>query len=71
MYVDYTLFLLWIVMSTYRRTNVADLLAHFPHDSKNDILYVFLISRSNYAFVNYKTETACAKVDERFTGIEI
>lgn len=46
--------------------NVIDLKDHFSRDATDDILSVFLISKSNCAFVNYKTEDACAKAVERF-----
>ena len=46
--------------------NVVDLKDHFSRDATNEILSVFLISKSNCAFVNYKTEEACAKAVERF-----
>lgn len=46
--------------------NVIDLKDHFSRDATDDILSVFLISKSNCAFVNYQTEDACAKAVERF-----
>lgn len=47
-------------------TSIVDLKDHFSRDSAKDILSVFLISKSNCAFVNYKTEAACAAAMHRF-----
>ncbi|OKL61259.1 hypothetical protein UA08_03924 [Talaromyces atroroseus] len=47
-------------------TNVVDLKDHFSRDATSDIESVFLISKSNCAFVNYKTEAACAAAVARF-----
>jgi RNA recognition motif-containing protein len=57
-------------------TNVADLKDHFSRNATKDIESVFLISKSNCAFVNYKTETACADAmtrfhDSRFQGVRL
>lgn len=46
--------------------NVVDLKDHFSRDATSDILSVFLISKSNCAFVNYKTEESCAAAMARF-----
>ncbi|OJJ43001.1 hypothetical protein ASPZODRAFT_40126, partial [Penicilliopsis zonata CBS 506.65] len=46
--------------------NVVDLKDHFSRDATNDIESVFLISKSNCAFVNYKTEEACGVALARF-----
>ncbi|KAL1968468.1 hypothetical protein VTN77DRAFT_1678 [Rasamsonia byssochlamydoides] len=46
--------------------NVVDLKDHFCRDATNDIESVFLISKSNCAFVNYKTEAACNAAMARF-----
>jgi RNA recognition motif-containing protein len=56
--------------------NVEDLKDHFSRDTTNDIESVFLISRSNCAFVNYRTETACNAAmtrfhDSRFQGVRL
>jgi len=53
-----------------------DLKDHFSEGATEDILSVFLISKSNCAFVNYKTEEACAKAvtrfhDSRFQGVRL
>ncbi|KAI9660861.1 MAG: hypothetical protein M1829_006426 [Trizodia sp. TS-e1964] len=45
---------------------ITDLKDHFARDATNDIESVFLISKSNCAFVNYKTEAACAAAMTRF-----
>lgn len=55
---------------------VIDLKDHFSRDATNDILSVFLISKSNCAFVNYKTEASCAAAmsrfhDSRFQGVRL
>ena len=47
-------------------TLITDLKDHFSRDATNDIESVFLISKSNCAFVNYKTEEACVAATERF-----
>lgn len=56
--------------------NVVDLKDHFSRDATDVILSVFLISKSNCAFVNYKTEEACAAAmarfhDSRFQGVRL
>lgn len=56
--------------------NVVDLKDHFSRDATDDILSVFLISKSNCAFVNYKTEESCAAAmtrfhDSRFQGVRL
>lgn len=53
-----------------------DLKDHFSRDATKDIESVFLISKSNCAFVNYKTDTACAAAmarfhDSRFQGVRL
>lgn len=45
---------------------VEDLKDHFSRDATDDIESVFLISKSNCAFVNYKTEASCAAAMARF-----
>ena len=57
-------------------TNIIDLKNHFSRDATNDIESLFLISKSNCAFVNYKTEVACAAAmhrfhDSRFFGVRL
>ena len=57
-------------------TNIIDLRDHFSRDATNRIESVFLISKSNCAFVNYKTDTACVEAmtrfhDSRFQGIKL
>ncbi|KAI9818158.1 MAG: hypothetical protein M1827_000783 [Pycnora praestabilis] len=57
-------------------TNVVDLKDHFSQDATRDIESVFLISKSNCAFVNYRTEAACAAAmarfhDSRFNGVRL
>lgn len=56
--------------------NVMDLRDHFSQDATHDIESVFLISKSNCAFVNYKTAAACAAAlarfhDSRFQGVRL
>ncbi|KAF7188240.1 30-kDa cleavage and polyadenylation specificity factor 30 [Pseudocercospora fuligena] len=55
---------------------VLDLKDHFSRDATNDIESVFLIAKSNCAFVNYKTEAACTAAmnrfhDSRFHGVRL
>lgn len=57
-------------------TSVVDLKDHFSQDATTNIESVFLISKSNCAFVNYKTAAACAAAlarfhDSRFQGIRL
>jgi hypothetical protein len=57
-------------------TSVIDLKDHFAQDATEDIESVFLISKSNCAFVNYKSATACATAlqrfhDTRFHGVRL
>lgn len=47
-------------------TQVTDLKDYFSRDATNDIESVFLISKSNCAFVNYRTEQACNEAMARF-----
>jgi RNA recognition motif-containing protein len=56
--------------------NVIDLKDHFSREATTDILSVFLISKSNCAFVNYKTEESCSAAmtrfhDSRFQGVRL
>jgi hypothetical protein len=56
--------------------SVVDLKDHFSQDATNSIESVFLISKSNCAFVNYKSAAACAAAlarfhDSRFQGIRL
>ena len=55
---------------------VNDLKDHFSKDATLDIESVFLISKSNCAFVNYRTDAACAAAmtrfhDSRFHGVRL
>ncbi|KAJ5328971.1 hypothetical protein N7452_009361 [Penicillium brevicompactum] len=56
--------------------NVMDLKDHFSQDATLDIESVFLISKSNCAFVNYKSAAACVAAlarfhDSRFQGVRV
>lgn len=58
------------------QTNIVELKDHFSRDATNDIESVFLISKSNCAFINYKTEESCAAAlarfhDSRFHGAKL
>ncbi|KAK2802931.1 hypothetical protein FQN50_007176 [Emmonsiellopsis sp. PD_5] len=58
------------------RASIVDLKDHFSRDATEEIESVFLISNSNCAFVNYKTETACVSAlarfhDSRFQGVRL
>ncbi|KAG8525399.1 uncharacterized protein KY384_009043 [Bacidia gigantensis] len=55
---------------------VRDLKDHFSRDATKDIESVFLISKSNCAFVNYRSESACVAAmnrfhDSRFQGVRL
>ena len=55
---------------------VRDLKDHFSKDAFKEIESVFLISKSNCAFVNYRTDAACAAAmnrfhDSRFHGVRL
>ncbi|CAK1368025.1 hypothetical protein CB0940_11275 [Cercospora beticola] len=55
---------------------VVDLKDHFSRDATDDIESVFLIAKSNCAFVNYRTEAACVAAmnrfhDSRFHGVRL
>ncbi|KAF2212558.1 hypothetical protein CERZMDRAFT_97056 [Cercospora zeae-maydis SCOH1-5] len=55
---------------------VVDLKDHFSRDATEDIESVFLIAKSNCAFVNYRTEAACIAAmnrfhDSRFHGVRL
>lgn len=57
-------------------TRVIDLKDHFSRDATKEIESVFLISKSNCAFVNYRSEEACAAAmtrfhDSRFQGVRL
>ncbi|KAH8432562.1 putative YT521-B-like splicing factor [Aspergillus melleus] len=45
---------------------IVDLKDYFSRDATKDVESVFLISKSNCAFINYKTEAACNTALERF-----
>ncbi|KAI7309706.1 hypothetical protein KC315_g12887 [Hortaea werneckii] len=56
--------------------NVTDLKDHFSRDATKEIESLFLISKSNCAFVNYRTEAACVAAmnrfhDSRFQGVRL
>jgi RNA recognition motif-containing protein len=48
------------------QTNIVDLKDHFSRDATNEIESVFLIAKSNCAFINYKTEESCTSALTRF-----
>lgn len=53
-----------------------DLKDHFSQDATNDIESIFLISKSNCAFVNYKSAAGCVAAlarfhDSRFQGVRV
>lgn len=55
---------------------VTDLKDHFSRDATTDIESVFLIAKSNCAFVNYRSEAACVAAmnrfhDSRFHGVRL
>lgn len=55
---------------------VTDLKDHFSRDATDDIESVFLIAKSNCAFVNYSSEAACVAAmnrfhDSRFHGVRL
>ncbi|KAF2281014.1 uncharacterized protein EI97DRAFT_447115 [Westerdykella ornata] len=57
-------------------TTVTALKDHFSRDATKDIESLFLISKSNCAFVNYRTEAACTAAmhrfhDSRFNGVRL
>jgi hypothetical protein len=47
-------------------TDIHDLKDYFSQDATKDVESVFLISKSNCAFVNYKTEESCLAALSRF-----
>lgn len=56
--------------------SVVDLKDHFSQGATNDIESVFLIAKSNCAFVNYKSAAACVAAlarfnDSRFQGVRV
>ncbi|KIV94426.1 hypothetical protein PV10_02193 [Exophiala mesophila] len=57
-------------------THIIDLKDHFSNEATDEIESVFLISKSNCAFVNYKTEASCTAAmarfhDSRFHGVRL
>ncbi|KAL8996121.1 MAG: hypothetical protein Q9169_004313 [Polycauliona sp. 2 TL-2023] len=57
-------------------TRVIDLKDHFSREATKTIESVFLISKSNCAFVNYRSDEACAAAmgrfhDSRFQGVRL
>ena len=58
------------------KTNIMELKDHFSQDATNDIGSVFLISKSNCAFINYRNEESCISAlnrfnDSRFEGAKL
>ena len=56
--------------------NILDLKDHFSRDASEDVESVFLISKSNCAFVNYRSEESCTAAmsrfhDSRFHGVRL
>jgi hypothetical protein len=56
--------------------SISALKDHFARSAKQDIESLFLIQKSNCAFVNYRTEEACEKAvtrfhDSRFQGVRL
>ena len=47
-------------------TSIVQLKDHFSRDVANDVESVFLIAKSNCAFINYKTEAVCSAAQEKF-----
>jgi RNA recognition motif-containing protein len=58
---------LW-VGNLHPTTNIANLKDHFSRDATSEIQSLFLISKSNCAFVNYRSELACVAALDRFNG---
>lgn len=57
-------------------TTVVSLKDHFSREATKDIESLFLISKSNCAFVNYRTEESCTAAmhrfhDSRFNGVRL
>lgn len=57
-------------------TTVVSLKDHFSREATKDIESLFLISKSNCAFVNYRTEASCTAAmhrfhDSRFSGVRL
>lgn len=57
-------------------TQITDLKDHFSREATEDIESVFLISKSNCAFVNYRSVETCAAAmtrfhDSRFRGVRL
>jgi len=57
-------------------TTIVALKDHFSRDATKDIESLFLISKSNCAFVNYRTEASCTAAmhrfhDSRFSGVRL
>lgn len=57
-------------------TTVVSLKDHFSREATKDIESLFLISKSNCAFVNYRTEISCTAAmhrfhDSRFNGVRL
>jgi hypothetical protein len=58
------------------QTNISELKDYFSREATQDIESVFLISKSNCAFINYKSEESCGAAltrfhDSRFRGAKL
>lgn len=58
------------------QTNIIELKDYFSYNATSQIQSVFLISKSNCAFINYKTEESCATAlarfhDSHFRGVKL
>jgi hypothetical protein len=49
-------------------TNIANLKDHFSRDATSEIQSLFFMSKTNCAFVNYRSELACVAALDRFNG---
>ena len=49
-------------------TSIADLKDHFSRGATSEIQSIFLIAKSNCAFINYRSESSCVTAVERFNG---
>jgi hypothetical protein len=58
---------LW-VGNLYPATTIANLKDHFSRDATSEIQSLFFISKTNCAFVNYRSELACVAALDRFNG---
>jgi hypothetical protein len=58
---------LW-VGNLHPTTNIANLKDHFSRGATSEIQSLFFISKTNCAFVNYRSELACVVALDRFNG---